>query len=281
MKITIDVTVFIAIGLLCWTAARIFLDAMHKYEQTYVEKTSRTLTGMFIFMDPKRLFVLNMTATIIPMLVALCLTRNIIVIAVFGAMCFFLPRFWIYMQKKLRVSKFESQLVDTLVMMSSALRSGMNVMQAIELIEKEQAPPTSQEFGLVLREYKVGVHLEQALENLVGRIKLDDLSIWVICMNIVLSAGGNLTEMLDTLAEVIRERKKLDLKIKSTTAQGKLQALVVTLLPTGIGLMMYWMDEAMMMRMLTSTLGMVMLGVMVTLQISGFLMIRKISTLEH
>jgi len=87
--------------------------------------------------------------------------------------------------------------------------------------------------------------------------------------------------MLDTLAEVIRERKKLDLKIKSTTAQGKLQAVVVTLLPTGLGLIMYWMDEAMMMRMFTTTLGMVMLGVMVTLQIAGFLMIRKIATLEH
>jgi tight adherence protein B len=215
------------------------------------------------------------------MLVAFCLTNNIIVIVMIGAICFFMPKFWIHMQKKFRISKFESQLVDTLVMMSSALRSGMNVMQAIELIEKEQVPPTSQEFGLVLRQYKVGVHLEQALENLADRIKLDDLSIWVICMNIVLSAGGNLTEMLDTLAEVIRERKKLDLKIKSTTAQGKLQAAVVTLLPTGLGLMMYWMDEAMMMRMFTTTLGMVMLGVMVTLQIAGFLMIRKIATLEH
>lgn len=281
MKIIIDITVFFAIGLLCWTAVRIFLDAMRKYQQTYVEKTSRTLMGMFIFMDPQRLFVLNITVTIIPMLVAFCVTKNIVLIMVIGAICFSLPKLWIHLQKKFRVSKFESQLVDTLVMMASALRSGMNVMQAIELIEKEQDPPTSQEFGLVLREYKVGVHLEQALENLADRIKLDDLSIWVICMNIVLSAGGNLTEMLDTLAEVIRERKKLDLKIKSTTAQGKLQAMVVTLLPTGLGLMMYWMDEAMMMRMFTTTLGMVMLGVMVALQVSGFLMIRKIVTLEH
>jgi tight adherence protein B len=281
MKIIIDIIVFTAIGLLCWTATRIFLDAMHKYEQTYVEKTSRTLTGMFIFMDPQRLFVLNMTVTIISMLVTFCVTKNIIVIVMIGAVCFLLPKFWIYMQKKLRVSKFESQLVDTLVMMAGALRSGMNVFQAIELIEKEQAPPTSQEFGLVLREYKVGVHLEQALENLAGRAKLDDLNIWVICMNIVLEAGGNLTEMLDTLAEVIRERKKLDLKIKSATAQGKLQALVVTLLPTGIGLMMYWMDKTMMLRMFNTTLGMIMLGVMVTLQVSGFVMIRKITTLEH
>ncbi len=281
MKIFIDLTVFVAIGLLCWVAARILLEAMHKYEQIYVEQTQRTLTGMFVFMDPLRLFYFNLAITSIAVLGTFILTRNAVVITMIGVMSFLLPKFWIYMQKKMRISKFEAQVVDTLVMMSSALRSGMNVFQAIELIEKEQSPPTCQEFGLVLREYKLGVHLEQALENMAGRVKLDDLKIWVICMNIVLEAGGNLTEMLDTLAEVIRERKKLDLKIKSATAQGKLQAVVVTLLPTGLGVMMYFMDKAMMMRMFNTTLGMILLGIMVVLQVSGFVMIRKITTLEH
>jgi tight adherence protein B len=236
---------------------------------------------MFIYMDPKRLFYLNVTVTLMMMLVTFCLIRNPFIMAGIGVLCFFLPKFWIHMQKILRISKFESQLVDTIVMMASALRSGMNVFQAIELIEKEQDPPISQEFGLVLREYKVGVHLEDALENLAGRVANNDLNIWVICMNSVLDTGGNLTEMLDTLAYVIRERKKLDLKIKSATAQGKMQALVVTLLPLGIGLMMYWMDPPMMMRMFNTALGVIMLGVMVTLQVLGFIMIRKITTLEH
>lgn len=281
MKILIDLTVFVAIGLLCWVAARIFADAMQKYEQTYVEKTTRTLSGMFIFMDPKRLFYLNLLIMIISLLVAFCLTKSPVIIGSIGFISFLLPKFWIYVQKKQRLAKFESQLVDTLVMMASAMRSGMSVLQAIELVEKEQDPPTSQEFGLVLREYKVGVHLEEALEHLVDRVALDDLNMLVISMNIVLDAGGNLTEMLDTLAELIRKRKKLDGKIKSLTAQGKLQAVVVTLLPTAIGVMMYMMDKNMMMRMFNTTLGMVMLGIMVALQLLGFLMIRKITTLEY
>jgi tight adherence protein B len=281
MKILIDITVFVAIGLLCWIASRIFADAMQKYEQTYVEKTSRTLSGMFIFMDPKRLFYLNLLIMIISLLVAVCLTRSLVIIAATGLFSFFLPKFWIHWQKKQRLTKFELQLVDTLVMMSSAMRSGMSVLQAIELVEKEQDPPTSQEFGLVIREYKVGVHLEEALEHMAARAELDDLNILVISMNIVLNAGGNLTEMLDTLAELMRQRKKLDGKIKSMTAQGKLQALVVTLLPTAIGIMMYVMDKTMMMRMFTTTLGMVLLGIMVSLQLLGFVLIRKITTLEY
>ena len=281
MKILIDLSVFVAIGLLCWITARILSDTMHKYEQTYVEKTSRTLSGMFIFMDPKRLFYLNIMITVVSLLIAFCFTKSPIVLTIIGGIVFALPKLWIYMQKRHRLIKFEAQLVDTLVMMASAMRSGMSVLQSIELVEKEQDPPTSQEFGLVLREYKVGVHLQEALENLTHRVALDDLNMLVISMNIVLDAGGNLTEMLDTLAELIRKRKKLDGKLKSLTAQGKLQAVVVTLLPTAIGIMMYLMDKTMMMRMFTTTLGMIGLGIMVSLQIIGFVMIRKITTLEY
>lgn len=281
MKIIIGLAVFFAIGLLCWVAARIFADAMQKYEQTYVEKTSRTLSGMFNFMDPKRLFYLNLLVMIISVLVAFCLTKNLLIIGSTGFISFLVPKLWIAVQKKQRLVKFEAQLVDTLVMMASAMRSGMSVLQAIELVEKEQDPPTSQEFGLVIREYKVGVHLQESLEHLAARIALDDLNMLVISMNIVLDAGGNLTEMLDTLAELIRKRKKLDGKIKSLTAQGKLQAVVVTLLPTALGIMMYLMDKSMMMRMFNTTLGMVMLGIMCALQVLGFVMIRKITTLEY
>jgi tight adherence protein B len=281
MKLFIDLTVFIAIGLMCWIAAIILTDAMHKYEQVYVEKTTRTLSGMFIFMDPRRLFYLNFLIMIISLLISFCLTQNLLIIGSVGVISFLLPKLWIFLQKRQRLQRFESQLVDTLVMMASAMRSGMSVLQAIELVENEQDPPTSQEFGLVMREYKVGVHLDEALEHLASRFALDDLNMLVISMNIVLDAGGNLTEMLDTLAELIRKRKKLDGKIKSLTAQGKLQAIVVTLLPTVIGIMMHFMDKTMMMRMFTTTLGVILLGIMVTLQILGFLMIRKITTLEY
>jgi tight adherence protein B len=281
MRTIINLSVFFAIGLLCWIAARIFMEAMHKYEQIYVEKTSRTLTGMFIFMDPRRLFYLNILVFIIATLIVFCLTQNPFIIGIVSVLSFFLPKIWISLQRRQRLQKFESQMVDTLVMMAGSLRSGMSVLQAIELVEKEQDPPTSQEFGLVLREYKVGVHLEEALEHLAKRFALDDLSMMVISLNIALEAGGDLTEILDTLAELMRQRKKLDGKIRSLTAQGKLQAAVVTLLPTAIGLMMYFMDQAMMMRMFTTTLGMVLLGIMITLQTLGFIMIRKITNLEY
>jgi tight adherence protein B len=272
--------VFISITLLCWVTALLIMDAMNKYEQTYVERTSRTLIGMFIFMDPKRLFYLNIVLVLLSVLVTACISGNVFIIVVVATISLLLPRFWIHMQIKFRLSKFEFQLVDTLVMMVSAMRSGMSLLQAIELVEKEQDPPTSQEFGLVLREYKVGVHLEEALVHLSERIRLEDVNLLVVSMNIVAEAGGNLTEMLDTLADVIRKRKKLEGKIKSLTAQGKLQAIVVTLLPTAIGVMMYFMDRIMMLRMFTTTLGMVLLGIMAALQIIGFILIRRITTLE-
>lgn len=280
LKIFINFAVFIAIGLICWVTVWMVMDAMHKYEQTYVEQTSRSLSGMFIFMDPKRLFYLNIVIMLLSVLVTACITANVLILSAVGAISFLLPRFWIFMQIKFRLSKFETQLVDTIVMMVSAMRSGMNLLQAIELVEKEQDQPTSQEFGLILREYKMGVHMEDALVHLSERVKLEDLNLLVVSLTIVMEAGGNLAEMLDTLANVIRKRKKLEGKIKSLTAQGKMQAFVVTLLPSAIGFMMYLMEPAMMIRMFTTTLGMVLIGIMITLQILGFIMIRKITTLE-
>jgi tight adherence protein B len=280
-RLYIEIVLFAAVSLTCWSVASLIASAVTRYEQVYVEQASRTMTGMFLFMDPRRLFYLNLAVMLIVMLIALVLSQNPLVILASGAAGFWLPKLWLYGMRKRRLAKFEEQIVDTLAVMSSALRSGMSIIQAIELVEKEQDPPTCQEFGLVLREYKVGVHLEEALENLAARMTSDDLNLIVNAMNIVLDSGGKLTEMLDTLADVIRKRRKLEGKLKSLTAQGKLQALVVTLLPLGIGYMMYLMDPSMMMRMITDTIGNILFGIMFTLQIFGFLMIRKITSLEY
>lgn len=278
--ILIDVLVFVAFGLLSWISAVIISDAIQKYEQVYVEETSRTLVGMFLFMDAKRLFYLNLMVMLIFILISIFMSKNPATFVMAAAAGFFLPKLWIRILRKRRLSKFEDQLVDTIVMMSSAMRSGMSLLQAIEIVEKEQEPPISQEFGLVLREYKVGVHLEEALENLAERIELNDLNLIVTSVNMVMASGGKVTEMLDTLADVIQKRRKLEGKLKALTSQGKLQALVVTLLPWALGYMMYLMDPPMITRMFTQTLGIIMLGIMMTLQILGFLAIRKITTVE-
>ncbi len=279
-KLLIFVLVFSASTLFIW-ASTVLVDAwLKEYEKHFVESTSKTLTGMFIFMDPHKLFLFNIVITIIFILLGLIVTRNPLYLILFGAVGFSIPKFLIWQAKKRRLEKFAVQLVDSLMVLSNSLRSGMNLVQAIEVLETEQEPPISQEFGLVLREVRLGVSVMDALKNLAKRMPNDDLQLMVASMNIVLGMGGNLTEIFDSMANIIRERSKIELKTKSLTSQGKLQGLVVGMLPTGLGFLMFFMDPSMMKYMLTSILGNLAIAAMFTLQIVGYILIRKISTIE-
>ncbi len=153
----------------------------------------------------------NIVITVLFVLLGLIITRNPLYLALFGIVGFSIPKFLIWQAKKKRSEKFAIQLVDSLGVLSNSLRSGMNLVQAIEVLEVEQEPPVSQEFGLVLREVRLGVSVMDALKNLVKRMPNDDLQLMVASMNIVIGMGGNLTEIFDSMAHVIRERSKIEL----------------------------------------------------------------------
>lgn len=264
------------IGLLTLVAQ----DLLRDYESHYVESVSRSLSAMFIFQDPRRLFLLNIIIALIFLLGALFLTRNPLYITVLTGIGFSIPRFLIWQARQKRLQQFAQQLVDGLTVLSNALRSGQNLIQSLETLEMESTPPISQEFGLVMREYRVGVSIEEALENLVKRIPNEDLKLMVAAINVVLAQGGNLAEIFESIAAVIRERNKLEGKTKALTSQGKLQGLVVGLLPTFLGGIMYLMDPATMRLMFTSLVGNISLAAMVVLQLVGYLLVRKVVSID-
>jgi tight adherence protein B len=262
-----------------WLTA-IAQDLLRVYESHYVESVSRSLSAMFIFQDPRRLFFLNIIITLLFLLGAVLLTRNPFYIALLAGIGFSIPRFLIWRARQKRLNQFAQQLVDGLTVLSNALRSGQNLIQSLETLELETSPPVSQEFGLVMREYRVGVGIEEALENLVKRVPNEDLKLMVTAINVVLAQGGNLAEIFESIAKVIRERNKLEGKTKALTSQGKLQGVVVGLLPTFLGGVMYLMDPATMRLMFTSLVGNISLAAMVILQVVGYLLIRKVITIE-
>jgi tight adherence protein B len=279
-KSLIFLLVFCSVSLIVWAGTILVTAGLKEYERRFVSTTSSTLAGMFIFMDPHKLFLLNIIITILFLLIGLVLTRNPIYLAMFGAIGFSTPKFLIWRAKKERLKKFAGQLVDSLAVLSNSLRAGLNIVQAMEVLESEQEPPVSQEFGLVLREIRLGVPVADALKNLTKRIPNDDLLLMVASMNIVLGMGGNLREVFDSMADVIRERSKIELKTKALTSQGKLQGLIVGLLPTALGVLMFIMDPPMMLRMLTTTMGNIAIAAMFTMQFIGYLLIKKITTID-
>ncbi len=272
--------IFISTVIFTWTGVRLLQEATEKYEEKYVAQTQAALEGMFVYMDAKRLFRFNMIIMVVSSALGYLITEKVTFLIIFGLVGFFLPQFIVKGKQKKRLKQFEAQFVDAITVLSNALKAGQNFVQALSTLEKEQEPPISQEFGLVIREYRLGVPVEDALENLTKRIASDDLKLLVTAVNIVLAMGGNLREIFDTMAHVIRERNRIEGKTKSLTAQGKMQAVVAAVLPSAFGVVLYVMDPPLMTRMFTDTIGIIALGGTFALQFIGYTMIKKVSSID-
>jgi tight adherence protein B len=147
---------------------------------------------------------------------------------------FMLPRFWLNRRKGGRLNAFNKQLPDTITLIANALRAGSSFLQAIELVVRESRPPISTEFSRVIREVNLGLPFDQALENMVRRVRSDDLELMATAISIQHQVGGNLAEILDSISYTIRERIRIKGEIRTLTAQQRLSGYVVGFLPIGL-----------------------------------------------
>lgn len=130
-----------------------------------------------------------------------------------------------------RKRKYQVQMVDALNLMANGIRAGLTVPQSIGMVVDELPAPISQEFNLVLQQAKIGVPLDEALENLKQRVYTEDNEMFVTSVTILRETGGNLAETFDTIVSVIRERVRLQLKIETYIASGKIQAYIIGAMP--------------------------------------------------
>lgn len=196
-----------------------------------------------------------------------------------AAVCMFvayrIPRFMVNWLRNRRMAKYDEQLPDALIMASNGLRAGFSLVQALDIVANETTPPLSQEFQLVLKEHRLGADLDTALEHLARRVPSMDTRIFVNSMNILREVGGNLTEIFDTLAETIKERKRVQSKIKSMTAEGTTQAYILSVLPVVLCFIMYKLNPESTGLLFTTTLGWVFVAVMAIMEIVGLVWMLK------
>jgi len=202
--------------------------------------------------------------------------RGLVFGALGAALALAAPRLWLAILRHRRRAQFNRQLVDGLIAMSSALRAGFSILQAFESIVRQAQNPIAQEFGLFLQQTRVGVKFEDALRNMENRVGSDDLALMNQAIEIARQTGGNLTEVFDRIAETIRERMRIEQRIRSLTAMGRLQALVVGSLPAILLVALTLIDPALMRPFYTSRLGLGLLMGSAGLVVAGALLIRKI-----
>ncbi|NLB56359.1 MAG: secretion system protein [Lentisphaerae bacterium] len=206
--------------------------------------------------------------------------RGAVVGFIVAIMALSAPKIILKILKKRRLIMFNEQLVDALMTMSNALKSGSSIMQAFEHIVRENLNPISLEFGMFLQQTRVGVKFEEALANLEHRVGSEDLTLVVSSIEIARQTGGNLTEVFEQIAGTIRERMRIQTRVQTLTSQGRLQGIVVGLMPVGLGFAMFFLDPRLMLSFLHSHVGLLIIGVVIILEIIGALMIRKIIDID-
>jgi tight adherence protein B len=200
---------------------------------------------------------------------------------------FMLPRLWLARRRNGRLGAFNKQLPDTITLIANALRAGSSFLQAIELVVRESRPPISVEFARVIREVNLGLPFEQALENMVRRVRSDDLELMATAIAIQHQVGGNLAEILDSIAYTIRERIRIKGEIRTLTAQQRLSGYVVAGLPIGLAAFLFVAAPGFMDPMFDDRVSLIGLpaGVIILLlggvmMFIGFMFIRRIVDIE-
>lgn len=150
----------------------------------------------------------------------------------------FFPNIYVGVRSKRRIKAFNAQLADTVAMLASSIRSGYSLLQAMELIARESTPPVATEFRRLVQEVGLGISNDVALQNLYRRVPSDDLDLMITAINIQHEVGGNLSQILESIAHTIRERVRIKGEITTLTAQGRASAWVITGLPIGLAFMM-------------------------------------------
>jgi tight adherence protein B len=191
------------------------------------------------------------------------------------AIIVFLPPVSLQFLAKRRRKLFLSQLPDTLQLLAGSLRAGYSLMQGVEAVSQEVSDPMGRELRRVMIESRLGRPLEDALEDAAARMGSPDFAWAVMAIRIQREVGGNLAELLMTVAETMVSRERLRRDVKALTAEGRVSAIVLGVLPVGLGLAMYMINKKYMQVLFHDRLGNFMLGGSILMMVVGFWWMKK------
>ena len=264
-----------------WIPARVtsfgkrFADA-----RGFSERVDAELEAAGVSVRSGEFVVLSVAAGLVGAVFGAAILRNPLMALLVGAAAGAGPTMALKVSMKRRAEKLRDQLPDVLTIMASSLRAGHSFMQSLDTVAREITQPAATEFQRVVAEIRLGRGTEEALEALAVRVGSADFRWAVLAVNIQREVGGNLAEILDTVADTLRERATMRRQIRVLTSEGRLSAWVLAVLPCVIGLYMFAVNPKYISLLVTTKLGLMMLAVAGTLLVVGILWMRKIVNID-
>lgn len=248
--------------------------------ETNREKIEQALESSDIPLKVEEFITIRVGLFFIFLLIPILLGHHFILAILIGFIGWKLPSYFVKRRKEKRITAGSAQLPQVLEIMSSAMKSGFSFLQAMQQVAKEIPEPIGLEFMRTLKEINYGVQMDTAFQNLLRRLPNKDLEIILTAILIQRTTGGNLSQILETIHETIAERVRMKDELKALTSQGRISALVITLLPVGLGLILSVMNPEYFTPMLEHPIGWALIGGGIISGIIGWIVIQKIVTIE-
>jgi len=254
--------------------------ATHLADRTgYLERIEREIEGAGMKWRPGEAIVASLLLSVVGGLLGFAIGGWIIglLFTVVGAMG---PKLFIKQKASARRKAFYKQLTDILMLLTGGLRAGYSMQQAAGAVAEDAPPPASEEFRRVMAEVRLGASLEDSLKALGRRVNIVDFDWTVLAIEIQREVGGDLAEILETIAETIRSRERLHGKVKTLTAEGRLSGWVLGSLPFGMAGLISLKSPEYLTALYQSKMGLMMIGGSVFMMIIGILWMKKIVNIE-
>ena len=245
-----------------------------------IERSELQNTDLFVTADPIKLFWGNLAAFVVIVGAVELLVGSVLITAVVAGFVLFIPGlYWARLRKK-RFKLIEAQLADAFMMLGSSLQSGASIGVALATVAEQSPVPFAQELRLVVRKTQVGISIDDALIQMEQRAPLDSLIMASSAIRISREVGGNLVETIFGIAETLRRKFTMEGKIDSLPAQGKAQGKFMAGLPILVGVGLSFLDPVSMSKLISTGIGNVVLGVIIAMQITGFIFINKVTNID-
>ena len=274
------ILVFLSLAFLVYKGLPKFFQKYSNLQEKRMKKAERALNDMFMFKDRQKLLSVFTTIPLAFGAVGFILSGNLIGFGIGAVLGFIIPTFYIKGIATKRRSDFLSQLVDGIMVLSSSLKAGLSLIQAFEVLSDEMPSPMMDEFSLLIRENRMGVSLQDCLLHLRQRNPSEDLTLVTTAIIIAQETGGDLTQIFEQLVFTLREKRKLDGRVRALTVQARLQGTIMALLPIGFACFTYFVTPENFELLINDSMGRILIVYAIISETIGIFLIKILSKVK-
>lgn len=270
----------LTVSIIVWFLCKHLLRAGFSYKANLSSETKQTLDDVFLFLDIKKLIPVVLLAVFLSMLLMVWLIGRWWGILPIFIGILFLPRIILVYMRKQRNNYFDRQLPDFLMALSGSVKSGASLQQSLQNVVSQAKGPVAQEFSLLLREQRLGIDFTQALSKLLARVPTESCALVVSALNLSALTGGSLASTLENIAFTLYARNHWSGRVKALTAQGRMQSLIMALLPFLLFIILQYLEPEAMSLLWQTWYGWLVLVTILLMESIGIFWIYKIANIR-